>query len=163
MIGELAVTLKLLDAAFVACSSAISKKREVEDMASEVGRFFTAKKKVEIELEKARANTNPDDLLEGSSLEEAIKIQEAEDRVQAMMSKLASHYSRKGASHKWAAIKKNAAIIEAKRKKAAKLRLNKANSEDAFLNDVKMVIAIILGGLIAFAGIMFALFGFSAE
>ena len=44
MIGEALLAIKALDSAFVVVQSAIAKKKEVEDMAGEVGRFFTAKK-----------------------------------------------------------------------------------------------------------------------
>ena len=54
MIGEAILAIKALDSAFVVVQSAIAKKKEVEDMAGEVGRFFTAKKKVEEHIEKAR-------------------------------------------------------------------------------------------------------------
>ena len=53
MIGEAILAIKALDSAFVVVQSAIAKKKEVEDMAGEVGRFFTAKKKVEEHIENA--------------------------------------------------------------------------------------------------------------
>ena len=40
MIGEALLAIKALDSAFVVVQSAIAKKKEVEDMAGEVGRFF---------------------------------------------------------------------------------------------------------------------------
>ena len=166
MIGELAVALKLLDTAFVAVSTSMSKAKEVESMASEVGRFFSAKKKVEIELEKAR-KTNPKDLLEGSALEEAIKIQEAEDRLEAMMTKLSKFYQKQGATHKWIAIKRNAAFIEAKRKKeiaARKARAAKTDKENQLLiEDLAKLILGLVGTVIVIAGIVFLIFGSGAE
>ena len=54
MIGEVLLAIKALDSAFVVVQTAIAKKKEVEDMAGEVGRFFTAKKKVEEQMQKAR-------------------------------------------------------------------------------------------------------------
>ena len=52
MIGEAILANKALDSAFVVVQSAIAKKKEVEDMAGEVGRFFTAKKKSKSTLNK---------------------------------------------------------------------------------------------------------------
>ena len=52
MIGEAILAINALDSAFVVVKEAIAKKKEVEDMAGEVGRFFTAKKKVEDRIAK---------------------------------------------------------------------------------------------------------------
>ena len=57
MIGEIAIAIKALDSAFVVVKTAIAKKKEVEDMAGEVGKFFTAKKKVE-EHKKGKIEQN---------------------------------------------------------------------------------------------------------
>ena len=40
MIGEIAIAIKALDSAFVLCQSAISKKKEIDDMAGEVGKVL---------------------------------------------------------------------------------------------------------------------------
>tara|TARA_E500000081_G_scaffold52969_1_gene55997 strand:- start:369 stop:857 length:489 start_codon:yes stop_codon:yes gene_type:complete len=162
MIGELAIALKLLDSTFVACQTMISKKAEVEDMAAEVGKFFTAKERVEVELAKQK-NKNPDDLMEGSALEEAIKIQQAEDRMTAMMDKLSAHYSRKLQSHKWVAIKKNAAIIEAKRKKEAAKRSAVKNEEQVLIEQLAKLVLGMIGAVIVIAGVVFLILGSGAE
>lgn len=52
MIGEAMLAIKALDSAFVMVQGAIAKKKEVEDMAGEVGKFFTAKKKLKNILRK---------------------------------------------------------------------------------------------------------------
>ena len=162
MIGELAIALKLLDSTFVACQTMISKKAEVEDMAAEVGKFFTAKERVEVELAKQK-NKNPNDLMEGSALEEAIKIQQAEDRMTAMMDKLSAHYSRKLQSHKWVAIKKNAAIIEAKRKKEAAKRSAVKNEEQILIEQLAKLVLGLVVTVIIIAGVVFLIFGSGAE
>ena len=87
MIGEAILAIKALDSAFVVVKEAIAKKKEVEDMAGEVGRFFTAKKKVEEHMVKARQAGN-DDLMVGSALEEAITIDQQEERIEKMMEKI---------------------------------------------------------------------------
>ena len=162
MIGELAIALKLLDSTFVACQTMISKKAEVEDMAAEVGKFFTAKERVEVELAKQK-NKNPNDLMEGSALEEAIKIQQAEDRMEAMMDKLSAHYSRKLQSHNWVAIKKNAAIIEAKRKKEAAKRSAVKNEEQILIEQLAKLALCMIGAVIVIAGVVFLIFGAGSE
>ena len=113
MIGEVLLAIKALDSAFVVVQTAIAKKKEVEDMAGEVGRFFTAKKKVEEQMQKARQAGN-DDLLVGSALEEAITIDQQEERIERMMEKIRDHYMRQGKTHRWGKIKAEAAKIEKK-------------------------------------------------
>ena len=86
MIGEAMLAIKALDSAFVLVQGAIAKKKDVEDMASEVGKFFTAKKKVEQHIKNARDAGN-EDLMVGSALEEAITIDQQEERIEKMMKK----------------------------------------------------------------------------
>ena len=95
MIGEAMLAIKALDSAFVLVQGAIAKKKDVEDMALEVGKFFTAKKQVEKHIKSARDAGN-DDLMVGSALEEAITIDQQEERIEKMMKKIGDHYSRKG-------------------------------------------------------------------
>ena len=114
MIGEAMLAIKALDSAFVMVQGAIAKKKEVEDMAGEVGKFFTAKKKVEEHIANAR-RAGTDDLMTGSALEEAITIDQQEERIEKMMDKVGTYYSRKGQTHRWVKIKKEAAKIEKKR------------------------------------------------
>ena len=111
MIGEAMLAIKALDSAFVMVQGAIAKKKEVEDMAGEVGKFFTAKKKVEEHIANAR-KAGTDDLMTGSALEEAITIDQQEERIEKMMDKVGTYYSRKGQTHRWVKIKKEAAKIE---------------------------------------------------
>ena len=98
-------------------------------MAGEVGRFFTAKKKVEEYITKARQAGN-DDIMIGSALEEAITIDQQEERIEKMMDKIRDHYSRKGQTHRWVKIKAEAAKIEKKRaiKRKQKALCNFPNS-----------------------------------
>ncbi len=44
MIGEAILAIKALDTAFVTVQGLIAKKKDVEDMASEVGKFFHSQK-----------------------------------------------------------------------------------------------------------------------
>jgi len=162
MIGEAILAIKALDSAFVMVQGAISKKKEVEDMAGEVGRFFTAKKKVEEHIAKARQAGN-DDLMVGSALEEAITIDQQEERIEKMMEKIRDHYMRKGQTHRWAKIKQQAALIEKKREVKRKQRVAADKEEDALIHDLAVMFAWVIGTVIVIFGVVFLIFGLGAE
>ena len=160
MIGEALLAIKALDSAFVVVKTAIAKKKEVEDMASEVGKFFTAKKKVEEHIRKAR-DAGSDDLLAGSALEEAITIDQQEERIEKMMEKIRDHYMRKGQTHRWGKIKAEAAKIEKKRAIKAKQRAVQQSEEDQFMEELKLILKILVGGAALTAAILYAVVFFS--
>ena len=154
MIGEAMLAIKALDSAFVLVQGAIAKKKDVEDMAAEVGKFFTAKKQVEQHIEQAR-NAGNEDLMIGSALEEAITIDQQEERIEKMMKKIGDHYSRKGQTHRWVKIKKEAVKIEKKRAVKAKARAAAKNEEEAFVQDLLFIMKILVGGAIATGAILY--------
>jgi len=158
MLGEALLAIKALDSAFVVVQGAIAKKKEVEDMAGEVGRFFTAKKKVEEQMAKARQAGN-DDLMVGSALEEAITIDQQEERIEKMMNKIRDHYSRKGQTHRWVKIKAEAAKIEKKRAVKKKAKAAAAKQEDALIHDLAVMFAWVIGAVIVIFGVVFLIFG----
>lgn len=158
MIGEALLAIKALDSAFVVVQTAIAKKKEVEDMAGEVGRFFSAKKKVEEHMEKARQAGN-DDLLVGSALEEAITIDQQEERMEKMMNKIRDHYMRKGQTHRWTKIKAEAAKIEKKREIKKKAKAAAAKKEEALIHDLAVMFAWIIGAVIVIFGAVALIFG----
>lgn len=162
MIGEAMLAIKALDSAFVLVQGAIAKKKDVEDMASEVGKFFTAKKKVEQHIKNARDAGN-EDLMVGSALEEAITIDQQEERIEKMMKKIGDHYSRKGQTHRWVKIKKEAAKIEKKREVKAKQRAAKQSEEDQFMEDLKLIFKILLGGAALTGAILYAVVFFGTN
>ena len=162
MIGEAILAIKALDSAFVMVQGAIAKKKEVEDMAGEVGRFFTAKKKVEEHIAKARQAGN-DDLMVGSALEEAITIDQQEERIEKMMEKIRDHYMRKGQTHRWAKIKQQAALIEKKREVKRKQRVAADKEEDALIHDLAVMFAWLVGTVIVIFGVVFLIFGLGGE
>tara|TARA_B000000475_G_scaffold173798_1_gene139771 strand:- start:572 stop:1072 length:501 start_codon:yes stop_codon:yes gene_type:complete len=166
MIGEAILAIKALDSAFVMVQSAIAKKKEVEDMAGEVGKFFTAKKKVEEHIANAR-KAGTDDLMTGSALEEAITIDQQEERIEKMMSKVGTYYSRKGQTHRWVKIKKEAAKIEkkreVKRKANAAARLAANQEEEMLIHDLAKLFLYLVGTIIVIAGVVFLIFGSGAE
>jgi len=162
MIGEAMLAIKALDSAFVMVQGAIAKKKEVEDMAGEVGKFFTAKKKVEEHIANAR-KAGTDDLMTGSALEEAITIDQQEERIEKMMDKVGTYYSRKGQTHRWVKIKKEAAKIEKKREvkrkaKSAAARLAAAE-EEILIHDLAKLFLYLVGTITVIAGVVFLIFG----
>jgi|TARA_R110002012_G_scaffold86226_2_gene214365 hypothetical protein len=166
MIGEAILAIKALDSAFVMVQGAIAKKKEVEDMAGEVGKFFTAKKKVEEHIKKAR-DAGAEDLLAGSALEEAITIDQQEERIEKMMDKIRDHYSRKGQTHRWVKIKAEAAKIEkkreVKRKANAAAKLAAKEEDQILIEQLAKLFLGLVGAVIVIAGIAFLIFGSGVE
>jgi uncharacterized membrane protein len=162
MIGEAILAIKALDSAFVVVKEAIAKKKEVEDMAGEVGRFFTAKKKVEQHISTARQAGN-DDLMIGSALEEAITIDQQEERIEKMMEKIRDHYMRQGKTHRWTKIKAEAAKIEKKRAVKRKQRVAAHNEEQLLIHQLATMFAWVIGTVIVIFGVVFLIFGLGAE
>ena len=166
MIGEARLAIKALDSAFVMVQGAIAKKKEVEDMAGEVGKFFTAKKKVEEHIKKAR-DAGTEDLLAGSALEEAITIDQQEERIEKMMDKIRDHYSRKGQTHRWVKIKAEAAKIEKKReikrKANAAARVAAKKEEDILIEQLAKLVLGLVVTVIIIAGVTFLIVGMGAE
>ena len=166
MIGEAMLAIKALDSAFVLVQGAIAKKKEVEDMASEVGKFFTAKKKVEEHIENAR-KAGTDDLMTGSALEEAITIDQQEERIEKMMEKVGAYYSRKGQTHRWVKIKAEARKIEKKREvkrkeKNAAARLA-AQEEEMLIHDLAKMFLSLVAAVAVIASLVFLFFGSGNE
>ena len=166
MIGEAMLAIKALDSAFVIVQGAIAKKKEVEDMAGEVGKFFTAKKKVEEHIKKAR-DAGTEDLLAGSALEEAITIDQQEERIEKMMDKIRDHYSRKGQTHRWVKIKAEAAKIEKKReikrKANAAARIVAKKEEQILIEQLAKLVLGLVVTVIVIAGVTFLIVGMGAE
>ena len=162
MIGEALLAIKALDSAFVVVKTAIAKKKEVEDMASEVGKFFTAKRQVEEHIAKAR-NAGNEDLLVGSALEEAITIDQQEERIEKMMEKIRDHYMRKGQTHRWGKIKAEAAKIEKKReikrKANAAARVAAKNEEQILIEQLAKLVLGLVVTVIVIASVTFLFFG----
>lgn len=166
MIGEAMLAIKALDSAFVMVQGAIAKKKEVEDMAGEVGKFFTAKKKVEEHIANAR-KAGTEDLMTGSALEEAITIDQQEERIERMMTKVGNYYSRKGQTHRWVKIKAEARKIEKKRevkRKAKNAAARLAEEEEQMLiHDLAKMFLSLVGAVALIAGLVFLFFGTGNE
>lgn len=162
MIGEIAIAIKALDSAFVLCQSAISKKKEIDDMAGEVGKFFSAKKRVEDAMAKAESSGN-EDLLVGSALEEAITIDQQKERMEKMMKKLGDYYSMKGQTHRWVKIKADAVRIQKKRDLKAKQKAKRSEEDELLIKQLGIIFISMIGAVAAIAGIVFLIFGIDAE
>ena len=162
MIGEIAIAIKALDSAFVLCQSAISKKKEIDDMAGEVGKFFSAKKRVEDAMAKAESSGN-EDLLVGSALEEAITIDQQKERMEKMMKKLGDYYSMKGQTHRWVKIKADAVRIQKKRDLKAKQKAKRSEEDEILIKQLGIIFISMIGAVAVIAGIVFLIFGIDAE
>tara|TARA_B100000700_G_scaffold295695_1_gene358836 strand:- start:2620 stop:3108 length:489 start_codon:yes stop_codon:yes gene_type:complete len=162
MIGEIAIAIKALDSAFVLCQSAISKKKEIDDMAGEVGKFFSAKKRVEDAMAKAESSGN-EDLLVGSALEEAITIDQQKERMEKMMKKLGDYYSTKGQTHRWVKIKADAVRIQKKRDLKAKQKAKRSEEDELLIKQLGIIFISMIGAVAAIAGIVFLIFGIDTE
>ena len=103
----------------------------------------------------------------GSALEEAITIDQQEERIEKMMEKVGTYYSRKGQTHRWAKIKREAAKIEIKRKDkrkqdaAAKRAAKK--KEDILIEQLAKTFLSVIVAIIIIAGVAFMVFGSGAE
>jgi len=162
MIGEIALAIKALDSAFVLCQNAIAKKKEIDDMAGEVGKFFTAKKRVEDAMSQAEAS-GKEDLLVGSALEEAITLDQQKERMEKMMRKLGDYYSFKGQTHRWVKIKADAIKIQKKRDLKARQKAIRNVEDEILIKQISILFVSLVAALTVIAGIVFLIFGAGSE
>jgi hypothetical protein len=158
MIGEIALLIKGLDTAFNLVQASLKKKKQVEQMGAEISGFFASKEAVENKI--AEVKKHDKNAYVGSPLEEAIQIQNQEDRIANMMKEIGREYSRQGKSPQWQKVQKNAGkiqkerdfnIVQANRKKVIQDR------KDAdFYLAVKLIAGLVIL-MVAIAGLVFAL------
>ena len=158
MIGEIALLIKGLDTAFNLVQASLKKKKQVEQMGAEISGFFASKEAVENKI--AEVKKHDKNAYVGSPLEEAIQIQNQEDRIANMMKEIGREYSRQGKSPQWRKVQKNAGkiqkerdfnIVQANRKKVIQDR------KDAdFYLAVKLIAGLVIL-MVAIAGLVFAL------
>ena len=91
MIGEIALLIKGLDTAFNLVQASLKKKKQVEQMGAEISGFFASKEAVENKI--AEVKKHDKNAYVGSPLEEAIQIQNQEDRLADMMKTTTSNGS----------------------------------------------------------------------
>jgi hypothetical protein len=158
MIGEIALLIKGLDTAFNLVQASLKKKKQVEQMGAEISGFFAQKEAVENKI--AEVKKHDKNAYIGSPLEEAIQIQNQEDRIADMMKEIGREYSRQGKTPQWQKVQKNAGkiqkerdfnIVQANRKKVIQDR------KDAdFYLAVKLIVGLVIL-MAAIAGLVFAL------
>jgi hypothetical protein len=158
MIGEIALLIKGLDTAFNLVQASLKKKKQVEQMGAEISGFFAQKEAVENKIAESKKNNGYS--YSGSPLEEAIQIQNQEDRIADMMKEIGREYSRQGKTPQWQKVQKNAGkiqkerdfnIVQANRKKVIQDR------KDAdFYLAVKLIAGLVIL-MVALAGLVFAL------
>jgi len=158
MVGEIALLIKGLDTAFNLVQASLKKKKQVEQMGAEISGFFRAKEAVETKIAEVKKHDKNAYL--GSALEEAIQIQNQEDRLAEMMKTIGREYSRQGKSGTWQKVQKNAAkiqkdrdfdIVQANRRKIIQDRKN----ADFYLA-VKLIAGLVIL-MIGLTGLVFVL------
>ena len=158
MIGEIALLIKGLDTAFNLVQASLKKKKQVEQMGAEISGFFAQKEAVEDKI--AEVKKHDKDAYIGSPLEEAIQIQNQEDRIADMMKEIGREYSRQGKSPQWQKVQKNAGKIQKERDfnivQANRRKVIQDRKDADFYLAVKLIAGLVIL-MVAIAGLVFAL------
>ena len=158
MIGEIALLIKGLDTAFNLVQASLKKKKQVEQMGAEISGFFRAKEAVETKI--AEVKEHDKNAYIGSALEEAIQIQNQEDRLAEMMKTIGREYSRQGKSGTWQKVQKNAAKIQKDRDfdivQANRRKIIQDRKDADFYLAVKLIAGLVIL-MIGLAGLVFTL------
>tara|TARA_R110002073_G_scaffold55044_1_gene141384 strand:+ start:274 stop:756 length:483 start_codon:yes stop_codon:yes gene_type:complete len=112
MVGEIALLIKGLDTACKLVRTGLDRKKDIESMSSEIHSFFASKKEVEEKIAEVKRKKGN---YAGSALEEAILIEQQNQKIKDMMSRIGKEYSRQGKSPQWQAVQRNAAKIQKER------------------------------------------------
>ena len=158
MIGEIALLIKGLDTAFNLVQASLKKKKQVEQMGAEISGFFASKEAVENKI--AEVKKHDKNAYVGSPLEEAIQIQNQEDRIANMMKEIGREYSRQGKSPQWQKVQKNAGKIQKERDfnivQANRRKVIQDRKDADFYLAVKLIAGLVIL-MVAIAGLVFAL------
>ena len=158
MVGEIALLIKGLDTAFNLVQASLKKKKQVEQMGAEISGFFRAKEAVETKI--AEVKEHDKNAYIGSALEEAIQIQNQEDRLAEMMKTIGKEYSRQGKSGTWQKVQKNAAKIQKDRDfdivQANRRKIIQDRKDADFYLAVKLIAGLVIL-MIGLAGLVFTL------
>ena len=158
MIGEIALLIKGLDTAFNLVQASLKKKKQVEQMGAEISGFFAQKEAVEDKI--AEVKKHDKNAYIGSPLEEAIQIQNQEDRIADMMKEIGREYSRQGKSPQWQKVQKNAGKIQKERDfnivQANRRKVIQDRKDADFYLAVKLIAGLVIL-MVAIAGLVFAL------
>ena len=158
MVGEISLLIKGLDTAFNLVQASLKKKKQVEQMGAEISGFFRAKEAVETKI--AEVKKHDKNAYIGSALEEAIQIQNQEDRLAEMMKTIGREYSRQGKSGTWQKVQKNAAKIQKDRDfdivQANRRKIIQDRKDADFYLAVKLIAGLVIL-MIGLAGLVFTL------
>lgn len=145
MIGEIALLIKGLDTACSLVRAGLDRKRNLESMSSEISAFFTSKEAVEAKIVEVKQNQGK---YAGSALEEAIQIQNQEDRIADMMKEIGREYSRQGKSPQWQRVQKNAKKIQVDRDfraaSANRRKIIEDRKKEEFYLIVKLTVGLVM-------------------
>jgi len=158
MVGEIALLIKGLDTAFNLVQASLKKKKQVEQMGAEISGFFRAKEAVETKI--AEVKEHDKNAYIGSALEEAIQIQNQEDRLAEMMKTIGREYSRQGKSGTWQKVQKSAAKIQKDRDfdivQANRRKIIQDRKDADFYLAVKLISGLVIL-MVGLAGLVFTL------
>lgn len=152
MIGEVALLIKGLDTAFNLVQASLKKKKQVEQMGAEISGFFASKEAVENKI--AEVKKHDKNAYIGSPLEEAIQIQNQEDRIADMMKTIGKEYSRQGKSGTWLRVQKSAINIQKDRDFDVVQANRRKMIQDGKDKDFYLVVKLVVGLVILLAGLI---------
>jgi hypothetical protein len=156
MLGEIALLIKGLDSAFSLVQKAIERKKEVQQMGAEISGFFRAKEAVETKIAEVKEHDKKAYL--GSALEEAINIQNQEDRLADMMKEIGREYSRQGKSGTWQRVQKQAIQIQKDRDFRYKMHMRKKKVQVQKDSEFYLAIKLFAGIIVLIIGLTSLLF-----
>ena len=156
MIGEIALLIKGLDTAFNLVQASLKKKKQVEQMGAEISGFFRAKEAVETKI--AEVKEHDKNAYIGSALEEAIQIQNQEDRLADMMKEIGREYSRQGKSGTWQRVQKQAIQIQKDRDFRYTMHMKKKKVQVQKDDDFYLAIKLLAGIIVLIIGLASLLF-----
>ena len=137
----------------------IERGKELDEMSGTVKAFFRSKHQVERGIEEQEKKRNPNDLLVGSSLEEAIEYIEEQERIAKLEERIKWMYINAGKSATWGKIKREAEKRELAKSNAKIKNKRKADAHDALMKDVMLILGILLGGIVAIGAVIFLILG----
>lgn len=157
MLGEVALLIKGLDTACKLVRSGLDRKKDIESMSSEIGSFFASKEEVEEKIAEVKKNKNG---YAGSALEEAIQIEQQNQKIKDMMKRIGQAYSDAGKSPQWQAVQRNAAKIQKERdsnhEEANRRKIIRDRKNDDFYLAAKLIVGLVIL-MIAITGLIFTL------
>ena len=156
MIGEIALLIKGLDTAFSLVQKSIERKKEVQQMGAEISGFFRAKEAVETKIAEVKEHDKKAYL--GSALEEAINIQNQEDRLADMIKEIGREYSRQGKSGTWQRVQKQAIQIQKDRDFRYNMHMKKKKVQVQKDDDFYLAIKLLAGIIVLMIGLASLLF-----